>query len=337
MCAALAGNPDIEVIGTAPDGPIALGRIPTMKPDVVTLDVEMPGMDGIQTLKEIRRLHPTLPVIMCSAITDAGAAITLEALSLGASDYVTKPHSEGLEAAALHLRGELVARILALVPRSKIPPPHKPIFLPRRKAAAHRVDIVAIGTSTGGPNALAQVLPHLAADFPVPVVVVQHMPRTFTRLLAERLNALCSLNVREAEAGAPVRPGTVWLAPGDYHLVIERLRTGVIVGLNHDEPENSCRPAVDVLFRSVAAAFGPFSLGVVMTGMGADGARGAEGIREAGGQVFVQDEASSTVWGMPGAVVQAGAADKILPLHEIGPEIVHRVALGRVLEAVAKA
>ncbi len=330
LCEALASSPEVRVVGTASSGAIALAKIPQLNPDVVTLDIEMPGLNGIQTLTEIRKLYPKLPVIMFSTLTERGAAITLEALSLGASDYATKPtNSESLANAMDQVRQQLVTKIISLAGRSSYAVPTPAVASFRRKAGGSRIDILAIGTSTGGPNALAAVIPHFPQDFPVPVVVVQHMPPVFTRLLAERLNSCSPLSVREGEAGETLMPGQVWIARGDYHLTVARKGTGVVLKLNQEPPENSCRPAVDVLFRSVAQIYGPNVLGVVMTGMGSDGARGAMHIREAGGGIVVQDEASSVVWGMPGAVVSAGAADKICPLPEISQEIVRRVTTNR--------
>jgi two-component system, chemotaxis family, protein-glutamate methylesterase/glutaminase len=332
VCEALAGIPEIEVAGTASTGAIALAKIPRLNPDVVTLDIEMPGMNGIQTLSEIRKLYPKLPVIMFSSVTERGAGVTLEALSLGASDYATKPSPSDSPAGAVEqVRRELAEKIVSLAHRDRRPnaAAPRPAPAPGRKSRGQRIDVLAIGISTGGPNALVEVVPRLPEDFAVPVVIVQHMPPLFTRLLAERLNSLSRLVVQEAEAGRKLEPGQVWIAPGDYHLTLERKGRDVVVNLNQDPPENSCRPAVDVLFRSVAQVYGANALGVVMTGMGTDGARGAAQIREAGGEILVQDEASSVVWGMPGAVVNAGMADKICPLPEISQEVVRRVATSR--------
>jgi two-component system chemotaxis response regulator CheB len=327
LCDALAICPDIAIAGTASGGEIALAKIPQLNPDVVTLDIEMPGMDGIQTLKQIRQRYPKLPVIMCSTLTERGAAVTLEALSLGASDYVTKPTNSASPASAmLQVRQELAPKIASLAGRRRIQPRPVAPLIPERRQPRQRIDLLAIGTSTGGPNALAAVIPHLPADFPVPVVVVQHMPPLFTRMLADRLNSLSPLTVRQGEEGARLEPGQVWIAPGNFHMTLARNGTGVKLHLNQEPPENSCRPAVDVLFRSVAELFGAHALGVVMTGMGCDGTRGALSIRDRGGSIFTQDEASSVVWGMPGAVVQAGAADKVCPLPDISQEIVRRVA-----------
>ncbi len=333
---ALSGVPGIMVAGTASGGITALAKIPQLNPDVVTLDIEMPGMNGIETLTEIRRLYPKLPVIMFSTLTERGAAITLEALSLGASDYMTKPsNSASLGAAMEQVRRELSAKILSLARRR--PSSDAPQIVPvQRRSTRPRIDILAIGTSTGGPNALVEVVPKLPRDLPVPVVVVQHMPPLFTRLLAERLNSRSQLAVHEAEDGTPILPGQVWIARGDYHMTVTRSAAGSILKLDQNSPENSCRPAVDVLFRSVAKTYGPNVLGVVMTGMGSDGARGAAHIREAGGEIVVQDEASSVVWGMPGAVVSAGLADKICPLDQLGEDIIRRVTASRASHQATK-
>jgi len=327
LCDVFAASAEVQVAGTASSGVLALAKIPQLSPDVITLDIDMPGLNGIQTLVEIRKTYPRLPVIMFSALTERGAAITLEALSLGASDYMMKPNnSEGLAGAMEQMGSELIAKIVSLAGGGcSRATPSPSISAAKRTSARQRIDILAIGTSTGGPNALTEVLPRLPEAFPVPVVVVQHMPPLFTRLLAERLNCQSRLSVQEAEAGRTLEPGQVWIARGDYHLTVARRGTAVILNLNQDPPENSCRPAVDVLFRSVAQVYGANALGVVMTGMGSDGARGATHIREAGGEILVQDKASSVVWGMPGAVVNAGAADKICPLSEISQEVIRRV------------
>ncbi len=326
----LASTPEIELAATASSGAIALSKIPQVNPDVVTLDIEMPGLNGIETLKEIRRLYPKLAVIMFSTLSERGAAVTLEALSLGASDYVTKPtNSASLAGAMGQVRGELISKILSLANRNRTTPVSRILHGQTKKTGSNPIEILAIGTSTGGPNALAQLIPQLPPEFPVPVVVVQHMPPLFTRLLAERLNSQSQLGVHEGEAGAALGPGHVWIAPGNYHMMVVRKGLRTVVELNQDTPENSCRPAVDVLFRSVAHAYGANALAVVMTGMGSDGARGAAHIREAGGEILVQDEASSVVWGMPGAVVSSGLADGIFSLSQIGEEIVRRVNTSR--------
>ena len=337
----LKSDPAFEVVGTAGDGRIALKRINNLQPDVVILDVAMPVMGGLETLAQLRKDHPKLNVIMFSTLTGRGASETLEALTLGASDYVTKPTDTGsLALTVAALRNDLVPKIKSLCGVS--PRPSAGLVVRRPPAYAHprkRVDIVAIGASTGGPNALAQVVPHLPADFPVPVVIVQHMPAVFTGLLAERLARQAAFPVAEGTLGAVLGPGNAWIAPGNFHMTVMASRfaagTNWRLGLNQDAPENSCRPAVDVLFRSVAAVCGPHVLGVVMTGMGADGTRGAGSIREAGGEVIVQDEATSVVWGMPGSVFAAGQADAVYPLEQLAAEITRRVRRGRAARATA--
>lgn len=328
----LGADPAIEVVGTAANGRIALQKLPQVNPDIVILDVEMPELDGLATLREIRKTYPKLPVIMFSALTERGASETLDALALGATDYFTKPtNAGGLDASLQVLRDELIPEIKALCKQPEQAPPASVALAPmsRIRSAATPIEVVAIGTSTGGPNALADVFAGLPADFPVPLVLVQHMPPMFTRLLAERLTARSSLQVEEGHTGGILRPGHAWIAPGDYHMITVRDGTNLRLLIHQDPPENSCRPAADVLFRSVAQTFGPGALAVVLTGMGSDGLRGCEAIRAAGGQVIAQDEATSVVWGMPGFVVKAGLADKVLPLSLIGGEIVRRVRASR--------
>ena len=329
----LGRETDIEVVGVAANGRIALAMLDQVSPEVVTLDIEMPEMNGLQTLVELRKRYPKLPVIMFSTLTERGAVATLEAFSMGASDYVTKPSNarpggQGVEA----IRAQLVPKIRGLCRWEKtfaLPALARGrMVAPLGTTTTRPITAVAIGTSTGGPNALSKVLAVLPADFPVPVFVVQHMPPTFTRLLAERLNKECKLPVGEIIDGDLVRPGRIWIAAGDYHMTVERTGLGAKLQRSQGAPENSCRPAVDVLFRSVARAYGAGTLAVVMTGMGQDGLRGCEAIREAGGTVLVQDEATSVVWGMPGYVANAGLATRVLPLELIGSEIVRMVAAG---------
>lgn len=326
---ALGSDSAIEVVGSAPNGRIALAKIPQLNPDLITLDIEMPEMDGLQTIQAIRKTHPKLPVIMFSTLTQRGAIATLNALSYGANDYVTKPANVGSVTAAIqNVREDLIPRIKALCgiagetrqqTTARAASAERPTLLQRRPSVPP--EIIAIGISTGGPNALTQVFRELPGDLPTPVVVVQHMPPVFTRHLAERLDAVSALAVREATPGALLRPGEALLAAGDFHLALARVATGVVARLHQGPPENSCRPAVDVLFRSVAELYGPAAIATVMTGMGQDGKRGAQEIRDAGGRVLAQDEASSVVWGMPGAVVQAGLADETLPLTRIASRL----------------
>jgi len=331
----LSADPDVEVVGVAANGKLALAKIEQLAPDLVTLDVEMPEMDGLETLVHLRKLRPKLPVIMFSTLTERGASATLEALARGASDYVTKPANVGsVTQAQTQIRDELIPRIKALCGRVGLPRPAAVSVappVPPRLALQTRADILAIGVSTGGPNALSALLTALPADFPLPIVIVQHMPPVFTRFLADRLSASCHLEVKEGEDGGILRPGLVWIAPGNFHMLVRRVGTEVCLALNQDSPENSCRPAVDPLFRSVAQLYGTHTLSLVLTGMGHDGRQGAEMIRRAFGHVLAQDEATSVVWGMPGAVVAAGLADRVLPLDQIADELMRRAQVGRSL------
>ncbi len=326
----LAADPEIAVAGAVGDGCMALHSLLELKPDLITLDIEMPGMDGIQTLVEIRKVNPRLPVIMFSTLTGPGAAKTVEALARGASDYALKPARSGSpENACAYVRDELIPKIKALcAPRGTRPVP-APILALASQNPPTRIDLVAIASSTGGPNALGELMPQLPGDFPVPIVVVQHMPPSFTRLLAARLDTLTPLTVREGKEGEVIEKGQVWIAPGDYHMTVTRQGTKFTLGLNQGQQENSVRPAADVLFRSVAQSARENVLAVVMTGMGSDGTRGSVAIRHAGGSVIVQDEASSVVWGMPGSIVAANLADKICPLNSLGHEILRRVIFRR--------
>ena len=320
---ALAEDPEIEVVATAANGRIALAKLDQVNPDVVTLDIEMPEMDGLETLVELRKTHPQLPVIMFSTLTQRGAVATLDALSRGASDYVTKPANVGsVTAAKQSVKDDLIPKIKALCrvdrPRPAAPPVQRlPVAARATPSTRTPPAIIAIGVSTGGPNALTEIFRHLPGDLPVPIVIVQHMPPLFTKYLAERLSHVAAMPVHEARAGEKREPGHAWLAPGDFHLAVERTPAGVVTRLHQAPPENSCRPAVDVLFRSVAEIYGAGALGLILTGMGYDGLRGCEAIAAAGGRVLAQDEATSVVWGMPGAVAQAGLAQQIVPLDRV--------------------
>ncbi|MFI5932626.1 chemotaxis response regulator protein-glutamate methylesterase [Actinoplanes sp. NPDC051494] len=370
----LGGTPDIEVVGTAANGLLAQAKIDSLMPDVVTMDIEMPQMNGIEAVRELRKRHPRLPVIMFSTLSAAGASATLEALSAGATDYVTKPSNVGSVAQSIAaVREQLVPKIHALAGRrlsaprrpGAPPPPTRPGVAPPpgtrpgigarpgiqppagrpgapvapvrpiRRGPPGRVDILAIGSSTGGPDALTKVLQSLPTDLPVPVVVTQHMPPVFTRMFAERLDRSTPLHVVEAGDGMELAPGTVYIAPGDKHLVLHRRGTATLTQLSGAPPENSCRPAVDVMFRSVSALFGASVLATVLTGMGYDGRSGAKVLRDAGAEVLAQDEASSVVWGMPGAVVGAGLADEVLPLDRIAAALIQRLQVGRAPRATA--
>ncbi len=335
----IASDPSLEVVGTAANGKIALSKIPQVNPDLVTLDVEMPEMNGLETLTAIRKTYPKLPVIMFSTLTQRGAETTLDALARGANDYVTKPANVGSVTEAIQsLREQLIPKIKAWCQKSNFSTPslnqsiNQFLKPPSAKQPTHfpsKVQIVAIGVSTGGPNALAVILPEIPKDFPVPIVIVQHMPPMFTKLLAERLSSQSQIDVVEAREGDILRPGLAYIAPGNYHMVLQRSGMNVTIGLNQGPPENSCRPAADVTFRSVVELYGSGTLGVILTGMGQDGLRGCEKIRAAHGQIITQDEQSSVVWGMPGFVTRAGLADTTLPLNEIASEIIRRSGLNR--------
>jgi len=325
----LQRDPQIEVVGTAPNGRIALQKLTQLNPDVVTLDVEMPELDGLATLRELRRDFPRLPVIMLSLLTQRGAAATLDALAAGANDYVTKPSDvSNIQEAIARLGADLIPKIHAQC-RPFASPPVTPIA-PLRTRTSRHVELICIATSTGGPNALSDVFRGFNKPLPVPIAIVQHMPPMFTALLAARLDAGGGpVRCVEARDGEKMQAGCAYLAPGGRHLAVLRDTAGTFTAqLLDTAPENSCRPAADVLFRS-AAATGAGLLAVVMTGMGSDGMRGCELVLEQRGHVLAQDEATSVVWGMPGSVVHAGFADQILPLPKIASEITRRTMLGR--------
>jgi two-component system chemotaxis response regulator CheB len=331
---ALAADPQIEVVGIAANGRVAVDRVKDLNPDAVTMDIEMPVMNGIEAVRALRRTHPRLPIVMFSTLTERGASATLDALAAGASDYVTKPSNVGsFSESQQNIREQLIPKLKALAGtrravgvRAAIPAPSPATGSRRRRTGAFKV--LAIGSSTGGPDALARVLPALPGDLAVPVVVVQHMPPLFTRLLAQRLGQHSRVKVVEACEGEPLTAGKVLIAPGGQHLTVRRQGAAVVAHLTEDPPENFCRPAVDVLFRSVASGFGEGVLALVLTGMGRDGAAGAKVIRDAGGEVFAQDEATSVVWGMPGAVAMSGQADRVLALERIGPDIAAALSRG---------
>ena len=350
----VCSDPGLEVAGTAVDGESALKTIESVHPDLILLDVEMPVMDGLVTLKQLRSRGNRMPVIMCSSLTQRGAKVTIEALAGGASDYVTKPAGQsGREAATQALAQELIPKIHALVNPAQGQPQSqaRPVFPGRMSAGVQGSSstsllapnmpafkaqpvtalpvILAIGVSTGGPAALDILLPALPATFPLPVVIVQHMPELFTKLFAERLDGRCGLRVREAADGDAVCAGTIYIARGNWHMEVmaaSRARPTTTLHLNQGPLENHCRPAVDALFRSLAGVYGSGVLAVVLTGMGSDGMAGCRLIREQGGSVLAQDQASSTVWGMPGAVINAGLAHNVLPLNAIAPEILRIVS-----------
>ena len=336
---------DAVLVGTAPHGRLALAKLEREPVDLVLLDVEMPEMDGLVALQLIRKRFPATSVVMVSGANLSSAGITLRCLEQGALDFLRKPEGADPEASREELREKLrpllrhvrmrrnlrpelavpapAARPAAPPPTRLPAPPPRP---PRMAPAPRRIDVVAIGVSTGGPNALGEVIPRLPADLPVPVLLVQHMPPLFTASLAEHLDQRSQLAVREARDGEPVQPGCVYIAPGGHHMVVRRLPGGEgpgvpIIGLNDQPPENSCRPSVDVLFRSVAANYEGNLLAVVMTGMGSDGCEGVRAMKRRGCLCLTQSEASCVIYGMPQAVDEAGLADEQVPLERLAARI----------------
>ena len=354
--------PAMELCGVVEDGVECLAAVLRLRPDVVVLDLEMPRMHGLDVLERLRLEEPGLPVIMCSAYTERGARATLDALAMGAADYVMKPSEQSDFTSALEtLANQLLPKIAALagagfqalsevrgqttqqvMAESKLSPSLSAAG--STAAGGARVEIVAIGVSTGGPSALEVMLPKLAEDFPVPVMIVQHMPKLFTGELAGRLDRICALRVREAYEGAEVLPGTIWLAPGDAHMEVVETAIGhappggrahiARVHLHQQRSLNHCKPSVDYLFCSAAKLYGAGTLALVMTGMGSDGLNGARCVHEAGGVVLTQNAATSAVWGMPGRVFEAGLAREPLPLAALAGELTRRVNAGRIVRVV---
>ncbi len=315
-------DPDIEVVGTAPDPYIARDKIKRLNPDVLTLDVEMPRMDGVTFLANLMRLRP-MPVVMVSSLTEKGADVTLRALELGAVDFVTKPAvdvAHGLQEYA----EELIAKVknAARVPvraraeKALLRQQHAP---PRLKSAGmfkSTDKVIAVGASTGGTEAIKELLLALPADTPG-MVITQHIPAAFSAPFARRMDGCAAMTVREAEDGEQILPGHVYIAPGDRHLRVERSGARYLCRLDDGPRVNRHKPSVDVLFHSVAENVGPNAVGVILTGMGDDGARGLRAMHEAGAHTIAQDEKTSVVWGMPGEAVRHGGVDEVLPLHEI--------------------
>lgn len=343
----LSEDPDLEVVGVASDGDIAIDKVKRLNPDIVTLDLEMPKMSGLEVLSGIRELEKTPTVLMVSAFTESGAKVTLEALQKGAADYIAKPSGEGKgntkEEFALALRSKVKAlggkkgkTVPASQPNSKAstssvknvsvnPTSDKSVRHSKlEKKPAH---ITMIGVSTGGPNALKVVLDGLSKDFPTPILIAQHMPPMFTKLLATRLDGTSSLKVVEASDGEIARAGTAYIAPGDFHMTASLRNNQWTIHLDQNPPEHSCRPAVDPLFRVVAKASRGCVLAVMLTGMGQDGLIGSQVVQENGGTVFCQDEETSIVWGMPGCVTEADLADQVLPLPQIASRIEEYISL----------
>lgn len=328
----LTSDPEIEVIGKARDGVEAIELVEKLRPDIVTMDVEMPRMDGITALKHIMEKNP-VPVIMVSSLTVEGAKVTLDALDLGAVDFIPKNLSD-LSINIIKIKEILIEKIkhigrkgLAkkqlrpLAPKAEIPK-----SMPVRTTGERRINLVAIGTSTGGPKALQEIIPKLPKDFPAPIVIAQHMPPNFTGPFAERLNQLSQINVKEAEEGELIKQGVAYVAPGRGHMRVKRVKgIETILTISENKDEFIYRPSVDALMLSVAEFFPGRSLGVILTGMGNDGLKGLTALKKTGGRVFAQNEETCVVYGMPKAVVDAGIADKVLSIEEMAGEIINAV------------
>jgi two-component system chemotaxis response regulator CheB len=339
----LAEVPEVEVVGSAANGKIALQKIEQLKPDLITLDLEMPEVDGLGVLRQLRAVGSPAAAIMLSSVTEQGAAATIAALELGAIDFVVKPSGKSIEENISKLRQELRSRIVAYArtlgvkrllaattpstaaapaPRHVEPSPAPQKHVVPPVISNRPPEVVLIGISTGGPKALTQMLPRLPAELPVPVLIVQHMPPVFTRSLANDLDLRCKLRVSEAEEGQPVLRGSILIAPGGRQMGLRREGDSIVARITDDPPENSCRPSVDYLFRSAVAIYGGNALAVIMTGMGSDGTAGCRLLRQRGARVIAQDEASCVVFGMPREPIAQGLVDVVAPLDRIATEIV---------------
>lgn len=325
----LTGLLDIELVTVSTDGAKGVKDAGEIQPDVILLDVEMPNMSGLDALPHLRRVAPKARIIMASTLTHKGARTTIQALSKGATDYIGKPEAGQLGGAEAY-RDTLIEKIRALggppVP-VRPQPVQRPVSVARPAAPAKRAvvfkrpDVIVVASSTGGPQALQTVLPELTKKTDLPILVVQHMPPTFTAILAEHLDAVCRHKVAEGQDGEVVVNGRIYIAPGGYHMEIVDRNGRVTIGLNQREPVNFCRPAADVLFKAAAAAYGNRTLGLVLTGMGQDGCTGTKTLNDAGARVLVQDQETSIVWGMPGAVYNAGLAHSMHPLNDLAGEM----------------
>jgi two-component system chemotaxis response regulator CheB len=346
---ALETDPGVQVVATVGNGQLAISQLARTDVDVIVLDIEMPVMDGITALPELLKTSPDVKIVMASTLTQRNAQISIEAMQKGASDYIPKPSSTGEIHGSADFKRDLLEKVKALgrarrdrrdrnkaagIPDAKgAPPPRAAASSPRpsllspsspvqlRPFGRTMPQIVGIGSSTGGPQALFAVLGALSPAMRLPIVITQHMPATFTTILAEHIGRVSKRPTAEGKDGEAVEQGKIYLAPGDNHMVVETDGARKVIRLNKNPPENFCRPAVDPMFRSLAAAYGASVLGVVLTGMGADGAKGGKALVEAGGSVIAQDEASSVVWGMPGATAQAGVCSAVLPIDKIAGEI----------------
>ncbi len=324
--------PDIEVVGSAPDAPTAREMIKTLNPDVLTLDVQMPKMDGLEFLDRLMRLRP-MPVVMVSSFTEAGSDTTLKALELGAIDFIGKPRSDGgrsMEAYAEELvekiRAAKGARLRRPVAMPLAAPTVKPVGTVKVGGNGSSGKIIFLGASTGGTEAIKDFLMGVPADCP-PILIVQHMPESFTASFARRLDGLCAPQVIESQGNEKVEPGTVYIAPGHSHMTIKRVATGYATELAASPPVNRHRPSVDVLFDSAAALVGKKAVGVILTGMGKDGAQGLLRMRQAGARTFGQDESSCVVYGMPREAFLIGGVEEQYSLEEISRKVLAAAAL----------
>jgi two-component system chemotaxis response regulator CheB len=323
----LSDVPYVEVVGVAANGKIALMKIPSLKPEALILDVEMPEMDGIATLQALREQYPTIKVIMLSIHTTRGADKTLEALSLGAIDFVEKPSGSNYQVHFQKIRSDLLPKLRLLTLQSSLRRPSKrkiPPLKPLKPVQHKNCDIIAIASSTGGPNALTKVLPKLAYNVNVGILIVQHMPPLFTKQFALSLDQKTEYIVREATTGDTVSSNLAFIAPGNYHMAVRNMGMERKITLHQGPLENGCRPSANVLFRSVADIYGKQALCIVLTGMGKDGMEGARKMKERGATIIAQDKDSSVAWGMPRSVIEAELADFVLPLEEI-PKTVNKM------------
>ncbi|MED4124429.1 chemotaxis response regulator protein-glutamate methylesterase [Halalkalibacterium halodurans] len=320
----LESDPRLEVVGTARNGEDALKKRKTLAPDVMTLDVEMPVMDGIETLKRLMSENP-LPIIIVSSTTKEGAENALTAMELGAVDFITKP--SGPISLDLEKVRDLLIEKVASAPNVKLKPTSKKlpvVFRPLQQPVPFDKTIIVIGTSTGGPKALKQVLTKLPKDLPAPILIVQHMPAGFTESLANRLNSLCEIHVKEAEDGEIIRPGVAYIAPGGYHLETKRLGTSIALHLTKEEPRKGHRPSVDVLFESVSALSSIYKVAVIMTGMGSDGTEGLEQLKRGSCYAIAESEQSCVVFGMPKVAIERKLVDEVTHLELIADSIVRQ-------------
>ena len=331
----LEAEPTIEVVASVSNGQQAIEALAKRPVDVVVLDIEMPVMDGMTALPKLLEISPKVKVIMASTLTEKNAAVSLEALQKGAADYIPKPTAKYEIHSADAFKRELVDKIKALggksarAPRVAKPAADRVTSIPKKVAAVPVATrsvskvpprIIAIGSSTGGPQALFKVFEGLKGHIDhLPVVIAQHMPKAFTGILAEHLSKVANARCGEGVDGEPLEAGRIYIAPGDYHMFVEKSGAGYVIRLNQYPPENYCRPSVEPLFRSLAKEFGPATLALMLTGMGHDGVKASETLVETGATLVAQDEESSVVWGMPGAVVNAGLCAEILPIDKIAP------------------